>query len=263
MHALETALRPYRALGERSEDVDGLLEEARESIERGALTQALSPLRARLGALQNEVKERLEGFETRLDAALGAFEPVSRLNSDETATVKRTLHHLDTQRGAFYRVSLGVQLELEASLRGAETLIKDLQAQFEATRAVADFLVSDGLFDDMLGLFDAPQAASPDHTAPLQSLLEGYLHHPEVRSAAVISDRRRTRQRALGRVSRRASQSFRRFGKGGGVVRSRASRGRRGTARARGRRKPRHRRVAPPGGTASCSSSVRWAARRR
>ncbi len=187
LHALETALRPYRALGERSEDVDGLLEEARESIERGALTQALSPLRARLGALQNEVKERLEGFETRLDAALGAFEPVSRLNSDETATVKRTLHHLDTQRGAFYRVSLGVQLELEASLRGAETLIKDLQAQFEATRAVADFLVSDGLFDDMLGLFDVPQAASPDHTAPLQSLLEGYLHHPEVRGAAVIS----------------------------------------------------------------------------
>ena len=189
LHALETALRPHRALGEKSGDVDGLLEEAREKIEKGALTQALAPLRARLEALQNEVKTRLEGFETRLDAALRAFEPVSRLNSDETATVKRALHHLDTQRGAFYRVSLGVQLELEVSLRETETLITGLQAQLEATRAVADFLVSDGLFNDILGLFDAPQAAPPDHAhAPLQSLLEGYLHHPEVRSAAVISN---------------------------------------------------------------------------
>ena len=188
LHALETALRPYRALGEKSGDVDGLLEEARGKIEKGALTQALAPLRARLETLQGEVEARLGDFETRLDAALRAFEPVSRLNSDETATVKRTLRHLDTQRGAFYRVSLGVQLELEASLREAETLITDLQAQLEATRAVADFLVSDGLFGDILGLFDAPQVASPDHThAPLQSLLEGYLHHPEVRSAAVIS----------------------------------------------------------------------------
>ena len=191
LHALEAELGPYRALGaERVGDLDALLQDAREKVEEGAPAQvaaALAPLRARLAALQSEVEARLEGFDTRLGAALGAFERVSRLNSDETGAVKRTLHHLDAQRDAFHRVSLTVRLELEASLREAETLIKDLQAQFEATRAVADFLVSDGLFDDILGIFDAPQDAPPASADALQELLEGYLQRPEVRAAAVLS----------------------------------------------------------------------------
>ena len=190
LHKLETDLASYRTLSTdptgslTTETLDGLLREARARIEAGALPQALAPLRARLEVLQSEVEARLGGFEARLDAALSAFEPVSRLNSDETATVKRTLRHLDAQRGAFRRVSLGVQLDLEASLSEAEALIKDLQTQYEATRGVADFLVSDGLFDDILGVFDG--FGSPE--SPLQSLLESYTHHPEVRSAAVISN---------------------------------------------------------------------------
>ena len=190
LHALEGELEPYRALGpELTGDLGGLLQETRKNVEEGALIQALAPLRARLGVLQNEAEKRLEGFETRLGAALAAFEPVSRLNSDETSAVKRALHHLDTQQDAFHRVSLSVRLELEASLREAETLIKELQAQFEATRAVADFLVGDGLFDDILGVFDDPQEpyAPPGGGDALEKLLEAYLHHPEVRAAAVLS----------------------------------------------------------------------------
>ena len=190
LHALEGELEPYRALGpELTGDLSGLLQETRKNVEEGALTEALAPLRARLEALQDEVEKRLGGFETRLSAALVAFEPVSRLNSDETATVKRTLHHLDTQRDAFHRVSLSVRLELEASLREAEALIEGLQAQLEATRAVADFLVSDGLFDDILGVFGDPQEphAPPGGGDALEKLLETYLRRPEVRAAAVLS----------------------------------------------------------------------------
>ena len=189
LHALEGELEPYRALGpELTGDLSGLLQETRKNVEEGALIQALTPLRARLEELRETVETRLEGFETRLGAALVAFEPVSRLNSDETSAVKRTLHHLDTQRDAFHRVSLSVRLELEASLREAEALIEGLQAQLEATRAVAGFLVSDGLFADILGVFDDPQEPhAPPGGDALEKLLEVYLRRPEVRTAAVLS----------------------------------------------------------------------------
>ena len=164
------------------------------------LGPTLDTAEAALAQVELEVRERLATFSPRLDAALATFRRVERLNTDEVATVRRVLTHLDTQREALARISPGLQHQLERSLEGAERLLEGLAEAFEATRAVADQLVSANLFDDMLGLFDGAAAAdtSPAHaptpatawreSEALQALLAGFRGLDDVDVAAVIGD---------------------------------------------------------------------------
>jgi len=93
------------------------LRTARQRIDDGHLARGLGQAWALLERVQAEVDERLHNVVPRLDAALEAFTPVEKLNSDDVATVRRILRHLDSQRDALDRVSVGLRLQLEASLR--------------------------------------------------------------------------------------------------------------------------------------------------
>lgn len=144
------------------------LVEAHEQLERGALASQLARASELLDALKAEADERLQSVPKRLDAALLELEKVAALNSDDVGTARRILSHLDSQRDALPRLSPGLQLQLEASLSSAERLLEKLQGEFEATRLVADELVSGGLLDGVLGLF----RAGADENAGSHGLVE-------------------------------------------------------------------------------------------
>ncbi len=169
---------------------------ARERIDQGLLAPGLPQAWGLLERVQAEAERRLHNVFPRLDVALEAFRPVEKLNSDDVATVRRILRHLDSQRGAFERVSVGLQLQLEASLREAEELLEKLGEEYEATRVIADKLVSANVLDDVLGFFGeggpvgAP-ASTPQRDEPaapdVGALLAGYLELDGVTGAAVVT----------------------------------------------------------------------------
>ena len=161
-----------------------------------ALASQLERAAELLDALRAEADERLQSVPKRLDAALLDLERVAALNSDDVGTVRRILSHLDSQRDALPRLSPGLQLQLEASLSSAERLLEKLQGEFEATRLVADELVSGGLLDGVLGLF---RTGSEDGSNPQglvdpagalssspQAQLEAFLAEEGVTAAAVL-----------------------------------------------------------------------------
>src|SRR5690554_204295 len=173
-----------------------LLAEAHDQLERGALASQLERAAELLEALKTEADERLQSVPKRLDAALAKLEKVAALNSDDVGTARRVLSHLDSQRAALPRLSPGLQLQLEASLSSAERLLGKLQGEFEATRLVADELVSGGLLDGVLGLF---RTGGEDGTNPQglvdpagalssspQAQLEAFLAEEGVTAAAVL-----------------------------------------------------------------------------
>ncbi len=169
---------------------------ARTRIDEGHLAPGLSQGWALLEHVQAEVDQRLRNVPTRLDAALEALAPVEKLNSDDVATVRRILRHLDSQRDAFERVSVGLRLQLEASLSEAEGLLVKLREEYEATRVIADQLVSANVLDDVLGLFgedgseaggEASDAPAETAAADLEALIRPYLDAPEVTGAALLS----------------------------------------------------------------------------
>ena len=176
------------------------LETVRTATTEGRpITAALDAAEAALDQVETEVRDRLATFAPRLDAALVTFARVQRLNTDEVAAVRRVLTHLDTQRDALSRISPGLQHQLERSLHEAERLLEGLAEAFEATRAVADQLVSANLFDDMLGFFDtaADAVGEPEPGADaaggswreseaLQALLAGFRGFDDVEAALVI-----------------------------------------------------------------------------
>jgi chromosome segregation protein len=210
---LEGEGQAYRGLDlAEARDLERFLKEARSRLESGRVVDSLDRGWLLLDGLRSALAERLSSFEQRLDAAMQAFEPVSRLNNEETATVGRTLNHLNTQRAAFYRVSPGIQSQLVASLAEAEALIGSLQEQYEATRAIAGQLVSHNVLDDILGIFggdmfaeapappaqaaelvepvvEAPAPATRVHAggAPLHAWMNGYLNERGVSGTVVIS----------------------------------------------------------------------------
>ncbi len=173
----------YAALQQR-------LAESRERIERGALAPGLAHGWVLLQKVESEVDTRLRGLEGRLDEALASFHAVEKLNSDDVASVRRILTHLDGQRGAFERVSVGLRLQLEASLREAEALLVKLREEYEATRAIADQLVSGGVLDDVLGLFadDAPgtDGGASARAPAATDVLKPYLAEDDVSGAALL-----------------------------------------------------------------------------
>lgn len=216
LHRLESELNKHRGL--RAEELDTLevqLKRARQATEAGELSSDLDQGWILLEQLQARLERRAETFIPRLDAALEAFKPVAKLNSEDSLSVKRILQHLDGQRNAFHKVSLGVQEQLESSLAQAEGLLESLHEEYEATRAVADQLVSANILDDILGgafggLGETPSAASAETPASppldpvqvdrvdrvdkpcdhdsLQAWLQGYLSMPQVASAILMAD---------------------------------------------------------------------------
>ena len=157
MHRLEREAAPYLEL----DDDDALqlallLDASRTQLEVGREADELEEAWPLLEKVRGVVAQRAATFEPRLDAALERFKPIASLNTDETLSVKRTLHHLDKQREAFSRVTPGMQAQLSAALSEAEATLEELQSVWEATRAVAGQLVSDNAFDDILGIFGTP-----------------------------------------------------------------------------------------------------------
>jgi chromosome segregation protein len=128
---------------------------ARSELEEGRPgTRHLDTADTALVEIEAQMRERLRAFEGRLDTALAGFADVERLNNDDVATARRILTHLDSQRGAIARVSPGLQHQLVASLAEAEALLHDLGEAYEATRAIADQIVSGSMLDQVLGFFD-------------------------------------------------------------------------------------------------------------
>jgi hypothetical protein len=153
LHRIVRAAAPYQVID--SPDVraltDLLTHQKRQLDEGGAATR-LNEAAATFDRIEAEWRERLAGVPTRLDAAMVRFAEVAKLNSDDVATARRILSHLDSQREALPRVSMGLRLQLESSLTQAERLLDTLAEEYEATRVIADQLVSEGLLDDVFGL---------------------------------------------------------------------------------------------------------------
>lgn len=193
LHQLETESRRY-AHGPEFAELSSLLQTAKADLTAGQIARGLKQGWLRLAALRQQSAQQAESFLPRLDVALSTFEPLARLNSDDSHTAGRILSHLDSQREAFSRVSPAMQHELLTSLRQAEELLEVLHDEYEATRAVADQLVSSNAIDDLLGLFDAPSPAPKRepvvvrgrHPA-LDNWLDNYLSEPGVRCAAILS----------------------------------------------------------------------------
>lgn len=142
------------------EQLQRLLEQAKEAAPGSASALLLSRAWLQLEALRATVEQRLAGVDSRLDAALLLLARVEALNSEDVQEARRILEHLDDQRESLGRVSLGLRLELESSLQHAEALLGKLEQEYEATRAIADQLVSGNFIDDMLGLLGG-DAAKP------------------------------------------------------------------------------------------------------
>lgn len=203
LHQLENEVRQYERLDNSTvRELRDLIAEANSRIEQGQLADNLERGWLLLDSLNQQVSQQAASFAPRLDRALAAFEPLAKLQTDDTARVRRTLRHLDAQREAYERVSTAMKEQLESSLSNAEEIINTLQEEYEATRAVAQQLVSGNFLDDMLGVLGGDSvAAAPVDTAPassnvieiysdsqpLNSWLEDYLSETDISSAAVFA----------------------------------------------------------------------------
>ncbi|CAN5750785.1 hypothetical protein BH23DEI1_BH23DEI1_03880 [soil metagenome] len=154
---------------------------ARAELDEGRpATRHLDAAETAVVEIERQMRERLAAFEDRLDVALAALTTVERLNNDDVAAVRRILTHLDSQRDAIGRVSPGLQAQLVGALAEAETLLQGLEEAYEATRAVADQLVSGSMLDDVLGFFDDLSGGFGFDDAPAE---EGVVHVPPDESA--------------------------------------------------------------------------------
>lgn len=152
---LEEALEPHLASNTPEvQALSGRLSEARMQLERGETVDNLADVQKRVQNLSADVEARAADFVPRLDAALERFERVAKLNSDEVAEVRLILRHLDSQRDALERVSSGVKRDLEAALQKAETILSELETQYEATQAVADQLAGGDALGGLFNLFE-------------------------------------------------------------------------------------------------------------
>jgi len=135
-------------------ELDSLRREAaalKERLEAGAEAVDLDALWLQLEDIRNSLSGRLETITTRTEAALATFSRVERLNSEDVARVRRILQHLDAHLDRLPQLSLNLTVQLEESLSEAELLLGKLEEEFEATRNIADQLVSANILDDLLG----------------------------------------------------------------------------------------------------------------
>lgn len=161
LHDLEVELGKYQSIGGESlTSLSSFISEARGKLEKGSLIDNLEDAWGMVEGLRSDVERRSQSFIPRLDAALQKLEKVSKLNSEEVSSVTRMLQHLNGQRNAFSKVSATVQYELEKSLGEAEAVLKALDEQYEATRAIAGQLVTSSALDDFFGVFDGEEKSS-------------------------------------------------------------------------------------------------------
>jgi chromosome segregation protein len=192
LRARQEAHRLAGADVQGTDRLEALITDARTAIESDdGGESAVERLERQLATVERHLAARLEGFGPRLDAALDAFRTVARLNNDDVAAVRRVLDHLDGQRSAIGRVSPGLQGQLFAALAEAEATLLTLRTAFEATRAVADQLVSGNAIDELLGSFDAlfgddEVAATPAPRRSLTAWLEDCLAVEGVEGAVVV-----------------------------------------------------------------------------
>ena len=167
LHALEEQVSRYEGVTlPEFLDLKKRVRAARTLLEQDVALETLANLWALLTTVQTLLERRSTDFGGRLDAALETFEEVAKLNSEETFKVGALLQYLNGQRDAFEHVSAPVRDELAAALSETETLLSELQAQYGATRAVADQLVSSGALKGLFGFFDAPSAPPVQPAGP-------------------------------------------------------------------------------------------------
>lgn len=165
LHELELELGKYQGIGGDSLNHLGtFISNARNKLEKGSLIDNLEDAWSMVEGLRSDVERRSQSFVPRLDAALQKLEKVSKLNSEDVGNVTRMLQHLSGQRNAFSKVSATVQYELEKSLGEAEAILKALEEQYEATRAIAGQLVTSSALDDLFGVFDGEEKADVELT---------------------------------------------------------------------------------------------------
>lgn len=191
LHRLGREAQTYAGLDDpQVRELFELLASERQQLAAGGHARRLGEAALLLGRVEARVEERLSSVPARLDDALARFEVVAKLNSDDVATVRRILQHLDSQRDSLNRVSVGLRLQLESSLSQAEQLLSSLEEEYEATRLIADQLVAGGLLDDVLGPLAGAGggAAEPARTGqPPAELAERYADTPGVASVSVLS----------------------------------------------------------------------------
>lgn len=127
------------------------LEQLKTRAEQGGSMPDLDGMWLRLEDIRSSLAQRLEGIPARTARALTTLARVERLNSEDVALVRRILNHLSSHEERFQNLSLSLRLQLEASLSQAEELLEKLQEEFEATRNIADKLVSANILDELLG----------------------------------------------------------------------------------------------------------------
>lgn len=190
LHRLTRAFAPYQGLDdERARELAQLLGQQKRKLDNGEPASQLETAATLFAELEQEAAQRVSTMPQRLDAALSRFEAVAKLNSEDVASARRILSHLDSQRGSLERVSVGLRLQLESSLTQAESLLDSLEEEYEATRVIAEELVSEGLLDGVLGLFGeagepAQQAATPAFDAA--QLCARYAEVPGVEAVSVF-----------------------------------------------------------------------------
>jgi chromosome segregation protein len=161
LHDLETELGKYQTIGGESlTSLSSFISDARGRLEKGSLIDNLEDAWGMVELLRSDVERRSQSFIPRLDIALQKLEKVSKLNSEEVGSVSRMLQHLNGQRTAFGKVSATVQYELEKSLSEAEAIVRALDEQYEATRAIAGQLVTSSALDDFFGVFDGEEKST-------------------------------------------------------------------------------------------------------
>ncbi len=170
-------------------ELEELLAGEKRELSEGGYARRLGEAALLLDRIEAHLEERVSSVPGRLDAALGRFDAVAMLNSDDVATVRRVLQHLDSQRESLGRVSVGLKLQLESSLTSAEQLLANLEEEFEATRLIADELVAGGLLDGVLGVLGGPpeeEAVTTLGPTPGE-VVERYAETPGVRAVGVLS----------------------------------------------------------------------------
>lgn len=173
LYQLEEERRQIANISDDDEDAKlfaETLQEAHAKLEAGQLVDNIGHAWSLLEAMRQASKSKLTSFEPRLDKALADFEPISKLNTDDSINVSRILRHLDSQRASFQKVSASMQANLEEMLVKAESMMTPLKNEFEATRDIAGMLVSGNVLDDMLNLFGSPDdtANEPAEAEPQQ-----------------------------------------------------------------------------------------------
>ena len=142
------------------------LEHAKAQLAKGGTMPDLNGLWLRLEDIRSSLSSRLDSMPERARAALDTFRQVERLNSEDVAAVRRILQHLTKHADRFPQLSLSLRLQLESSLTEAEELLVKLVGEFEATRNIADKLVSASILDDLLGGGSSSRPAQQPEAEP-------------------------------------------------------------------------------------------------